>query len=234
MYRTDTLERPRQDPANLGETLPDASFTDVVLSRRSVRRYLPEQPPLATINRLLEMAVTAPSAHNRQPWRFVVVRSYQEKAKLAKAMGDKLEHDRMADNDDPIDIKNDVARSFARITNAPTLILLCLTMAEMDSYRDADRSRHEFCMATQSVAMAGQNIMLAAQASGLSSCWMCAPMFCPTLVQTTLNLPEDWVPQGMLTVGYPANTGKPFVRKPLEDVVVYLNETPVTTPQSFS
>ncbi|HCP76945.1 MAG: nitroreductase [Pusillimonas sp.] len=235
MFSTDTVAiEPRQDQGRTGNALPQARFTPALFNRRSVRRYLPEQPPLELINTLLEMAVCAPSAHNRQPWRFVVIRSHDKKAKLARAMGDKLERDRLADNDDPTDVKNDVARSFARITNAPTLILLCVTMAEMDSYRDANRNQHEFCMATQSVAMAGQNIMLGAQATGLSSCWMCAPMFCPTLVQTTLDLPEDWIPQGMLTVGYPANAGKPFVRKPLEDVVAYIDDAPSAMSRSFS
>ena len=193
-------------------------------SRRSVRRYLPIQVPTDLIDRLLYLGTCAPSAHNRQPWRFVVLRSYETKARLARAMGDKLRRDRSADNDDPAAIEADVSRSYARITSAPAIILLCLTMEDMDRYREQTRNDHEHNMAIQSVAMAGQNIMLAARAAGLSSCWMCAPMFCPDIVRGALNLADHWIPQGMLTIGYPANQGKPFIRKPSHETTLYLDE----------
>lgn len=199
-----------------------ASFLE---ARRSVRRYLPEPVPTALVDRLLYLGTCTPSAHNRQPWRFVVLRSHAIKAKLATAMGDKLRRDREADHDNADAIEADVARSYARITSAPVIILLCLTMEDMDRYREDTRNTHEHHMAIQSVAMAGQNIMLAAHAAGLSSCWMCAPMFCPHIVISTLKLPDHWLPQGMLTLGYAANNGKPFQRKPQNETVVYLDDS---------
>ncbi len=54
--------------------------------------------------------------------------------------------------------------------------------------------------------MAGQNILLAAHDIGLSACWMCAPLFCPDVVKDALILPDDWQPQALLTMGYPAET----------------------------
>lgn len=193
--------------------------------RRSVRRYLPTAVPTELIDRLLYLGTCAPSAHNRQPWRFVVLRSHGTKAKLATAMGDKLRRDREADHDNADSIEADVARSYARITSAPAIILLCLTMEDMDRYREDTRNTHEHHMAIQSVAMAGQNIMLAAHAAGLASCWMCAPMFCPDIVRNTLKLPEHWIPQGMLTLGYAANNGKPFQRKPQNETTLHLDDT---------
>lgn len=213
----------------LAPEAPPEAFTRLLAGRRSVRRYLPMQPPKALIEQLLYLGACAASAHNRQPWRFAVMHAYETKATLATAMGNKLRRDRLADGDHLDDIEADVSRSFARITSAPVIILLCLTMEDMDQYHGQIRNDHEFCMASQSVAMAGQNIMLAAHAAGLSSCWMCAPMFCPDIVRTTLNLADHWVPQGMLTLGYPANQGKPFQRKPLSDVTLYLDDQHRTT-----
>ncbi|WP_397474128.1 nitroreductase family protein [Pusillimonas sp.] len=206
---------------------PHAALDDaaaLLQGRRSVRRYLPIQLPVDLIDRLLYLGSCAPSAHNRQPWRFVVLRSHETKVRLASAMGDKLRRDRGADNDDPEAIEADVSRSYARITSAPAIILLCLTMEDMDRYREQTRNDHEHNMAIQSVAMAGQNIMLAAHAAGLSSCWMCAPMFCPDIVRGALKLADHWIPQGMLTVGYAANHGKPFMRKPPHETTLYLDE----------
>ena len=156
------------------------------------------------LRQLLQAAIWAPSAHNRQPWRFAVITRDATKERLARDMGRRLRQDLERDGMDEALIAKDVARSYQRITKAPALVLLCLSLADMDSYPDAERARCEWTMASQSAAMAGQNLLLMAQAMGLGACWMCAPLFCPDLVRQTLDLPADWQPQGMITLGFPA------------------------------
>lgn len=193
----------------------------LIKSRRSIRRYLNEPIPPETIVRLLEAATWAPSAHNRQPWRLAVLTQAADKERLAGAMGARLRADRTADGDDPADIERDVARSYARLTGAPVVIVICLSMADMDSYPDPRRARNEWVMAAQSTAMAAQNLLLLAHAEGLAACWLCAPLFVPELVRTTLKLPEDWEPQGLITLGRPAETReKP--RAPVDTKVKFL------------
>jgi coenzyme F420-0:L-glutamate ligase/coenzyme F420-1:gamma-L-glutamate ligase len=177
---------------------------DWLKSRRSIRRYLPDAIPAELIDELITAAIWAPSAHNRQPWRFVVMTELETKRKLAGAMGHKLRQDLQADGVAEEIIQKDVSRSFARITAAPLLILLCLTMSDMDSYPDELRQHNEYLMAVQSTAMAAQNLLLAAHVYGLGGCWMCAPLFCADVVQSVLNLPANWQPQALLTIGYPA------------------------------
>jgi F420 biosynthesis protein FbiB-like protein len=189
-------------------------------SRRSIRRYRAEAVPEELVETLLTAATWAPSAHNRQPWRFVVMSSLETKHALASAMGQKLRADLEADNVPEAVIAQDVGRSYQRITNAPLLILLCLTTADMDSYTDTFRQQNEWLMAVQSTALAGQNLLLAAHALGLGACWMCAPLFCPDVVRQVLDLPADWQPQALLTIGYPAET-KEKTRRPLAGRVVY-------------
>jgi F420 biosynthesis protein FbiB-like protein len=179
---------------------------DLIKSRRSIRRYLAEPVPQETILRLLEAATWAPSAHNRQPWRFAVLTQPADKVRLAEAMGGRLRADRTADGDDPADIERDVARSYARLTGAPALIVVCLSMADMDHYPDPRRARHEWVMAAQSTAMAAQNLLLLAHAESLAACWVCAPLFVPGLVREKLALPPDWEPQGVITLGYAAES----------------------------
>lgn len=196
---------------------------DTIRARRSIRRYAQRPLPPAQLLDLIELATWAPSAHNRQPWRFAVITERPVKHRLATAMGHKLRTDLSADKV-PVDvIDNDVNRSYARITQAPALILLCLTMAEMDSYPDPQRQRNEYLMAVQSCAMAAQNLLLAAHAQGLGACWMCAPLFCPDLVQKTLGLASDWMPQALITVGYPAQT-RTKTRKPLSEMVQFVEK----------
>lgn len=160
--------------------------------------------PPDLVNRLLEAATWAPSAHNRQPWRFAVLSTIEVRKQLAAAMGERLRADLTADGAAPELIERDVSRSYSRISGAPLAIVVCLSMADMDRYPDARRNDAEYLMAVQSVAMAAQNLLLAAHAEGLGACWMCAPLFCPEVVRQTLNLPADWQPQALITLGYPA------------------------------
>ncbi len=194
---------------------------NLLQARRSIRRYTADPVAPELIERLLTAATWAPSAHNRQPWRFAVIRSAAAKARLANAMGERLRADRLADGDPPEAIEQDAARSYARITGAPVVIALCLTMADMDMYPDTRRKKAEYLMAVQSVAMAAQNLLLAAHAEGLGACWLCAPLFCPEAVRAALALPEDWEPQALITLGYPANAGKLPVRRSLSEGVVW-------------
>ncbi len=57
-------------------------FSEVISRRRSVRRYKPDPVPDELLNRVLEAARVAPSAGNRQPWHFIVVRDAEKRKAL--------------------------------------------------------------------------------------------------------------------------------------------------------
>jgi coenzyme F420-0:L-glutamate ligase/coenzyme F420-1:gamma-L-glutamate ligase len=201
------------------ETATPQTLMQWIRERRSIRRYRPEPLPRERIERLLDAARFAPSAHNRQPWRFVIVLDQDRKAHLAAAMGERLRADRLADGDDPATVEQDVARSHARIAGAPAVIAVCMTLADMDSYSDARRASAERLMAVQSTAMAVQNMLLLAHAEGLAACWMCAPLFCPDTVAAALDLPAGWEPQALVTLGLPLAPGRPRERRPIAEIV---------------
>ena len=191
-----------------------------IMTRRSIRRFRPDPVSRENIEVLLTAAVWAPSAHNRQPFRFCVVENVATKEHLARAMGERLRRDLEADGVSDDVIAADTGRSYARITSAPTVIALCLSMSDMDIYPDERRTHNEYVMAVQSTAMAGQNLLLAAHDAGLGACWMCAPLFCPDVVRAALDLPDDWQPQALITLGYPAET-REKTRHPLEKSVLW-------------
>lgn len=191
----------------------------VVRGRRSIRRYSPHPVSEQHIEDLLHAATCAPSAHNRQPWRFAVLKRSEAKLRLAQAMAEQLRIDRSRDGDPSDAIEADATRSISRISDAPAVIVVCMTLADMDRYPDARRAGAERQMAVQGTAMAMQNLLLAAHACGLGASIMCAPLFCPVTVQTCLELPADWEPQGLITIGWPHAPGKPFKRLPLADVM---------------
>lgn len=200
--------------------ISNTGIFDAIFTRRSLRRYQPVPVPQEQIEQVLSAGIWAPSAHNRQPWRFAVIILEEQKRALAQAMGERLRHDLQADHVPQAIIDADAERSYDRLTSAPVLIVLCLSMADMDTYTDERRNEREFIMAVQSTAMCGQNMLLAAHALGLGACWMCAPLFCPDVVRDALVLPDDWQPQGIITMGYPAQE-RERTREPLETRVLW-------------
>jgi len=174
----------------------------------------------SVIQNILTTATFAPSAHNRQPWRFVVVTDSSVKQNLSEAMATDFERDLASDGLPPEKIQSQIQRSKDRITSAPVAILLCLDMGEMDSYPDEKRSHAEYMMAAQSVAAAGMQLLLAAHAEGVGGVWACWPLFAQKTIQKTLNLSESWEPQGMFFVGYPVNIPEARERKHLDAIVI--------------
>ena len=202
-------------------SLDENNFWALIRGRRSVRRYAERVVPEEVVWQLLEAAHWAPSAHNRQPWRFVLVQQPAMRRRLAEAMAEQWQADLLADGADPELVGRRAGISVQRISGAPVVILPCLDLGTLDTYSDPQRQQCEWQMGVQSVALACENLLLAAHQLGLGGCWMCAPIFCVPLVQSVLTLPETWQPQALLTLGYPP-TAAPLqkTREPLEPFVL--------------
>lgn len=181
--------------------------------------------PDEVVNHLLEAAAWAPSAHNRQPWRYCVVREPKTIEALSLRMGEQWRKDLGQDSVADEVVERRVAISHSRMTTAGLLIIPSVTMEDMDEYPDEERAEAEWIMAVQSVALSCQNLLLAVHAEGLAACWMCAPLFVPALVRDVLALPQHWHPQAMITVGYPlaGHTAEDKIktREPLDSWVIW-------------
>lgn len=194
-------------------------YEEFIRTRRSVRHFLSQPVPKEILERVLETATWAPSSHNRQPWRFVLIEREDCRARMAEDMGADFHQDLIADGVDPDVAGRMVHRSIKRIMEAPVVILLCLDTTKGDTYPDKPRQDAEYLMGVQSVALAGGTLLLAAHAEGLGGVWVCAPLFAPGTVRKALGLPEEWDPQGLLFLGYPARIPDPRPRLPLAEVV---------------
>jgi coenzyme F420-0:L-glutamate ligase/coenzyme F420-1:gamma-L-glutamate ligase len=195
------------------------NFLDIIKDRRSVKEYSPKKVSNEVLFRILEASRWAPSAHNAQPWRFIVIQDSALKQKLAKAMASRWDRDMNKNGVSREQRESLIKTSVERFENAPTIIIACLTMEKMDEYPDDRRKKIEYVMAVQSVAAAIQNMLLAAYGEGLGSCWFCAPLFCQDVVRKILEVPQHVDPQALITLGYPVNKLTPPPRKPLEEIV---------------
>ena len=165
--------------------------SEAISGRRSVREYTDAAVDESTIRRLIAAAVLAPSAMNQQPWTFTVVR--------AQPMLDRLSREaklHMLANL-PADGHASQFRSmlsepgFQIFYHAPALILISAVAAGPWIAEDC--------------ALAAENLMLAAYAAGLGSCWVgFAQSFANTPAgKNLLGLPLACVPVAPIIVGHP-------------------------------
>jgi F420 biosynthesis protein FbiB-like protein len=189
-------------------------------ARRSIRAFLADPIPRAELDRIVEAACLAPAPHHSRPWRWVVVDEPDRKLALARGMGDRWRRDLEGDGVSPARVDELVDASHRKLTDAPALVLGCLTWEGLDRYPDEPRQLAEWGMALLSLGAAVENLMLAATDAGLASCWVAAPIFCPTEARDAMALPEDWLPHALVLVGRrdPTYTapGRPPV--PLDDL----------------
>lgn len=187
-------------------------------------RALQQRPvPEALLEQVLEAARWAPSPHGRQPWRFVVFSERERKERLIERMSAAWEAQLRLDQQPEEIIALRLEKSRQRIRQAPVLILPCLYLEDLDRYPDAERQENERIMAIQSLGAAVQNMLLMAYELGLDTGWMCAPLFCPSIVCEALDLDQRLQPQALITLGYAAADPKRRPRLPLEALVIRLD-----------
>lgn len=172
-------------------------------TRRSLRRFNDRPVPDETVRRLVALACVAPAPHHTRPWRFVLVRS-GSRVTLADAMGEAWRRDLRADGVDEARIEALLRRSRRQLRAAPVLLLACLAGDGLRRWPDARRAAAEWAMAQHSLGAALENALLAAHALGLAAYWISAPLFCPEAVRRALGLPNEFAPQALIAVGYPA------------------------------
>ena len=191
-------------------------------SRRSVRVFTSERPKREAIERLIEAAVTAPSAGNKQPWRFFVVENAALIRQLADAAAAAV--DRIARHVEP---QSEAAFRaygdyFTRFAAAPILIvalyrpLHVLSQLVSEDLPAGDRARIgalEERSGLVGTAMALQNLLLAAHALGLGASGLTGPLVAEDHFRALLDLPESWSIAAIVAVGHAAETPAPTSRK---------------------
>ena len=170
-------------------------FRSVFSQRRSVRKFSAEAVPAEALEKVLQAAAWAPSAHNQQPWELVVTRD--EEKKKALAMGHR----------------------FARfLPEADVVIAVCAQLKMKKTGKGATPAVEYF--EVQDTAAAIQNMLLAAQALGLGTCWI--GDFYDEEVQEILGIPPEYGVMALIALGYPADPpGDGPKRRPLSEYVHY-------------
>jgi len=200
----------------------DIGFWRVINNRSSVRRFGTKIVDRNVLEKVIETGTRAPNAHNRQSWRFVILTEKSVMTRLADQMSLDYEKALLESGISPAVVQDQVNKRKERLTGAPAVVVLCVDTADLDVYQNENRNEGEYLMAVQSAALAGGYMLLAAHALGLAGVWMCAPLFAQQKVREVLDLPDTWIAQGLLLLGYPAAMPEIRQRKELSEVTKWI------------
>jgi coenzyme F420-0:L-glutamate ligase/coenzyme F420-1:gamma-L-glutamate ligase len=174
------------------------------------------------IEECIEIARWAPSAHNGQFWRYILLENLKVRKELILKMNEKLKNDLRSEDKSEEFIKHKVNKTKQNFLEAPVLILLCLDTTELEKYPDIERSKKEEILGIQSVSSSATYLLLAFEIMNLAACWYCAPLFAKDIIKETLKLPQDFLPMAFFTAGYPSRSVSPPHRKNLDEIIYEL------------
>ncbi|MCB5267813.1 MAG: nitroreductase family protein [Candidatus Cloacimonetes bacterium] len=151
------------------------NFLELVQSRHSVRSFTPDPIPDDILQQILEAGRQAPSAQNRQPWRYLVFRDPQQIKVLAKRTGL-------------------IGLSNFFIKDAPCLIVACADMK-----KNVRINAQDYYLVDTAISF--QQMMLCAHSHGIGSCWLAA--FSEKTLAKYLQIPKHWRIVALAPFGYP-------------------------------
>jgi len=189
--------------------LSDMSLFDAIHTQRSVRHFSTKPVDEGLVEAILEAAIRAPSAGNRQPWHFIVIRDREAKRRLGQWYLDSWRHMVAAIGDAASESYRSGGDLARQMKDIPVLILACVNQGASTM--------------GSSIYPAVQNLMLAARALGLGTVLTTNHMRFEQEVKAFLGIPEDVDTAALIPIGYPVE-GVRFGgsrRKPLTEVVSY-------------
>lgn len=153
-----------------------------IMTRASVRSYTGAAIADAQLERLVRAGMAAPTARNRQPWKFVVLNQRE----VLDGLGERLPYAKM-------------------LKQAPAAIVVCGDLKVAFPEQPAQEYWVQDCSA------ATQNILLAAHALGLGAVWTGVYPIAERVadVRTELRLPENLMPLAVIVIGHPAGETLP-------------------------
>ncbi|MHA7652797.1 nitroreductase family protein [Mycobacterium sp. ML4] len=191
---------------------------EVMSTARAIRRFTDEPVDDTTLTRCLDAARWAPSGANAQGWRFIVLRSPEMRAVVARAAAQALTvieavygMSRPTSDDDSRQARNNRATYELHYRAGEFTSVLFAQI----HYPTASE-----LLLRGSIFPAMQNFLLAARAQGLGACmtsW--ASYGGEPLLRNAVGVPDDWMLAGHVAVGWPKGRHGPVRRRPLAQAV---------------
>lgn len=193
---------------------------DSIEKRRSIRKYKPDPIGKSVIEEIIRAGILAPSAKNRQPWKYIV---YTKKSK--EQLLDAMEKGLIREKSGKALLQEsafglpDAFHTLQIMREAPVIIII-LNENGRSPYEeiDTDKRVSEICDSL-SIGASVENMLLRATELGLGTLWIANTCFAYDEMAEYIGTESQLV--GAVALGVPDEEPAQRPRKPLKDVVEY-------------
>jgi len=201
-------------------------FLALAQSRRSVRKFSGRGVSRETLLRVLETARWAPSNHNRQPWRFIVLEDRSRIARLAETVRAELSERLKSLPAVASGYASEFAYYATFFSGAPVLLLVLHKQPASFTNDLLKGLPHPELVSGEplSVAMSVQNLLLAGHALGLGSCVLTAPLIVSEAVDREMKLPKGYDLTCFVALGYSDEAPTQPRRKSIEQIAEFTQD----------
>ncbi len=195
---------------------------ELLKTRRSVRHFEDRPVIRQDLNRLLDAARWAPSNHNRQPWKFFIIEERERIREIAEQVRAGMETKLRSLPEVAAVHSAGLVQYGTFFADAPVLIVAMHKLPIAAAAGLWKITPHPELVSGEplSVAMAMQNLLLAAHTLGLGTCVMSAPLLADDLAKT-LQVPPGFAITSLIAVGHPDGIPQPPRRKTLEQIAEF-------------
>jgi nitroreductase len=179
-----------------------ANFSDILLNRRSIRKYSSEPVEDKLLRELLEMGCRASTTGNMQVYSVIITRNEEKKKELS-----------------PLHFNQKM------ITEAPVVLTFCADFNRFNKWcrlRKAEPGYDNFLSfftAAIDALLVAQTVCIAAESKGLGICYLGTTTYMADKIIKVLKLPEGVIPITTISMGWPAEKPEQVDRLPLEAII---------------
>lgn len=194
------------------------NLKDAINKRHSIRAYEKKAVPEKVLIELVNRAIKAPSASNRQPWKFHIVCSKKKRDMVAGYLRETLKMLRKDIENKPKKLQDVIYDFYNDLGGCQNIIFV---------FREKFRKEPAHLKPNDivSISCAVENLMLTAVEKGLGTCWVGSlngPIMNKKIIKL-LNLPNNYELVAPVLIGYPKKGYKPLIRdkKSLREILKF-------------
>jgi len=205
---------------------------EAMKKRRSIRKFKSDKIPKKDIYDIIQAASLAPSAHNKQMWRFIAISNQEILKGMEKAIVSEIEELNNWPELKEIRFKVKGLRAYSTFFVKAPLVFAILVkpyhsivdeVLKLDGLKKEQADLLQSYVEIQSVAAAVENLLLAATEKGYGTCWMCGPLIATSALEKILQIEEPWKLMALVPLGIPNQELKPKLVKDIEEILEFMD-----------
>jgi nitroreductase len=208
---------------------------NTIINRRTIRDFEDLKIDRATIEKIVEAGIHAPSASNHQNWRFLAIDNQDTLNQLVELVKENKKIITKSLEGQEKEIIDSYGDYFTRFNKAPVVIFLfrkvnrsltriCQSKINEDILKDINDMEESSSLLN--VGMVLQNMMLYAHDIGVGSSCLTGPLIAKKSLEQFLKTPSVWALSALLALGYSKETPKSPGRKKIDNSFFWYKETP--------